>query len=95
MSDMVYVTQSAMRLVRAIFEIVLHRGWAQLVDKCLALSKMVDKRMWQSMSPLRQFKKMPEEVVKKIEKKLKVMSKDLKRFSRTLKKFTAPASDVT
>ena len=69
MSDMVYVTQSAMRLVRAIFEIVLHRGWAQLVDKCLALSKMVDKRMWQSMSPLRQFKKMPEEVVKKIEKK--------------------------
>merc|ERR1719220_1084661 len=69
MSDMVYVTQSAMRLVRAIFEIVLHRGWAQLVDKCLALSKMVDKRMWQSMSPLRQFKKMPEEGVKKIEKK--------------------------
>merc|ERR1719509_350381 len=58
-----------MRLVRAIFEIVLHRGWAQLVDKCLALSKMIDKRMWQSMSPLRQFKKMPEEVVKKIEKK--------------------------
>ena len=25
--------------------------------------------MWQSMSPLRQFRKMPEEVVKKIEKK--------------------------
>ena len=69
MADMVYVTQSAMRLVRAIFEIVLHRGWAQLADKCLSLSKMVDKRMWQSMSPLRQFRKMPEEVVKKIEKK--------------------------
>jgi len=69
MSDMVYVTQSAARLVRAIFEIVLHRGWAQLADKCLSLSKMVDKRMWQSMSPLRQFRKMPEEVVKKIEKK--------------------------
>ena len=48
---------------------MLHRGWAQLADKCLALSKMVDKRMWQSMSPLRQFRKMPEEVVKKIEKK--------------------------
>ena len=69
MADMVYVTQSAMRLVRALFEIVLHRGWAQLADKCLTLSKMVDKRMWQSMSPLRQFRKMPEEVVKKIEKK--------------------------
>lgn len=69
MSDMVYVTQSASRLMRAIFEIVLHRGWAQLADKSLALCKMVDKRMWQSMSPLRQFRKMPEEIVKKIEKK--------------------------
>lgn len=69
MSDMVYVTQSACRLMRAIFEIVLHRGWAQLADKSLALCKMVDKRMWQSMSPLRQFRKMPEEIVKKIEKK--------------------------
>nr|MBE5726299.1 lethal (3) 72Ab [Cucujiformia] len=69
MSDMVYVTQSAARLMRAIFEIVLHRGWAQLADKSLALCKMVDKRMWQSMSPLRQFRKMPEEIVRKIEKK--------------------------
>nr|XP_022917935.1 putative U5 small nuclear ribonucleoprotein 200 kDa helicase isoform X2 [Onthophagus taurus] len=69
MSDMVYVTQSAARLMRAIFEIVLHRGWAQLTDKTLSLCKMIDKRMWQSMSPLRQFRKMPEEIVKKIEKK--------------------------
>lgn len=68
-SDMVYVTQSAARLLRAIFEIVLHRGWAQLADKCLVLCKMIDRRMWQSMSPLRQFRKMPEEIVKKIEKK--------------------------
>lgn len=69
MSDMVYVTQSACRLLRAIFEIVLHRGWAQLAEKTLTLCKMVDRRMWQSMSPLRQFRKMPEEIVKKIEKK--------------------------
>ncbi|KAG7298292.1 hypothetical protein JYU34_017890 [Plutella xylostella] len=69
MADMVYVTQSASRLLRAIFEIVLYRGWAQLVDKTLALCKMVDRRMWQSMSPLRQFRKIPEEVIKKLEKK--------------------------
>ncbi|XP_071827411.1 U5 small nuclear ribonucleoprotein 200 kDa helicase-like isoform X1 [Apostichopus japonicus] len=68
-SDMVYITQSAGRLIRAIFEIVLHRGWAQLTDKTLALAKMIDKRMWQSMSPLRQFKRIPEEVTRKIEKK--------------------------
>ncbi|XP_044135180.1 U5 small nuclear ribonucleoprotein 200 kDa helicase [Bufo gargarizans] len=69
MADMVYVTQSAGRLMRAIFEVVLNRGWAQLTDKTLNLCKMIDKRMWQSMCPLRQFRKLPEEVVKKIEKK--------------------------
>lgn len=69
MADMVYITQSAGRLLRAIFEIVLHRGWAQLAEKTLALCKMVDKRMWQSMCPLRQFKKISEEVIKRIEKK--------------------------
>ncbi|XP_033632749.1 U5 small nuclear ribonucleoprotein 200 kDa helicase-like [Asterias rubens] len=68
-SDMVYITQSAGRLIRAIFEIVLHRGWAQLTDKTMSLAKMIDKRMWQSMNPLRQFRKIPEEVVRKIEKK--------------------------
>ncbi|PRQ41579.1 putative RNA helicase [Rosa chinensis] len=44
--DMVYITQSAGRLVRALFEIVLSRGWAQLADKALNLCKMVSKRMW-------------------------------------------------
>ncbi len=69
MSDMTFVTQSAARLVRAMYEIVLVHGWAQLAEKTLALCKMVDRRMWQSMSPLRQFKKIPSDVVAKIEKK--------------------------
>ncbi|CAL8084433.1 unnamed protein product [Calicophoron daubneyi] len=68
-SDMVYITQSAGRLIRAIFEIVLHRGWAELVDNALNLAKMVERRMWESMCPLRQFKKLPEEVIRKLEKK--------------------------
>ena len=55
MSDMVFITQSAQRLVRALFEMCLYRGWAQLTDKTLTLAKMIDKRMWQSMCPLRQF----------------------------------------
>jgi len=69
LSDMVYVTQSASRLLRAIFEIVLKRGWAQLAARCLNLCKMVDKRMWSTQSPLRQFKDLPEDVVKKLERK--------------------------
>ena len=40
-----------------------------MAGKLLGLCKMVDKRQWQSMSPLRQFRKIPELVVKKMEKK--------------------------
>jgi pre-mRNA-splicing helicase BRR2 len=74
-SDMVYVSQSAGRLLRAMFEVTLCRGWALLSEKTLALCKMVDKRVWLSMSPLRQFKtangqlKLQDPVIKKIEKK--------------------------
>ncbi|KAL3318570.1 hypothetical protein Ciccas_002773 [Cichlidogyrus casuarinus] len=68
-SDMVYITQSANRLIRAIYEIVLHRGWAELADVALSLAKMCERRMWESMCPLRQFKKLPEEVIRKLEKK--------------------------
>lgn len=69
MADMSYITQSAGRLFRALFEICLYKGWANLADKTLDLCKMIEKRMWLSMSPLRQFKKLPIEVIKKIEKK--------------------------
>ena len=51
---MVYVTQSAGRLMRCLFEICLKRGWAGLTDKSLALCKMVSQRMWGSQTPLRQ-----------------------------------------
>lgn len=54
MADMVYVTQSAVRILRAIFEICLDKGWAGLTRKTLDLCKMVEKRQWLSMSPLRQ-----------------------------------------
>eukprot|EP01027_Heterolobosea_sp_BB2_P011038 GEZU01016104.1.p1 GENE.GEZU01016104.1~~GEZU01016104.1.p1 ORF type:complete len:2151 (-),score=711.87 GEZU01016104.1:145-6597(-) len=68
-ADMVYITQSAGRILRALFEIALRRGWAQLTEKLLNLCKMVDRRMWSSQSPLRQFKGIPEDIVKRIEKK--------------------------
>ncbi|KAJ3182114.1 DEIH-box ATPase [Irineochytrium annulatum] len=68
-SDMVFVTQSASRILRAIFEICLKRGWAQLSRKALDLCKMVDKRMWLSMSPLRQFRNFPMATIMKLERK--------------------------
>jgi pre-mRNA-splicing helicase BRR2 len=68
-SDMVYVTQSAGRILRAVFEICMKRGWAQLTKKALNLCKMVEKRMWLPMSPLRQFKAMPQDIVRRLERK--------------------------
>ena len=46
-TDMVYVTQSAGRLMRCLYEICLRRGWAGLTEKALALCKMV---RWVKMS---------------------------------------------
>ncbi|XP_043809314.1 LOW QUALITY PROTEIN: DExH-box ATP-dependent RNA helicase DExH12-like [Manihot esculenta] len=68
-SDMVFITQSAGRLMRALFEIVLKRGWAQLAEKALNLCKMVNKRMWSVQTPLRQFSGIPNEILMKLEKK--------------------------
>lgn len=68
-SDMVYVTQSAGRLMRCLYEICLRRGWAGLTDKALSLCKMVNHRMWGSQSPLRQFKGLPAEILVRLEKK--------------------------
>lgn len=55
-SDMVYISQSAGRIMRALFEICSKRGWAQLSLIILNVCKMIEKRMWSTMTPLRQFK---------------------------------------
>ncbi|XP_071692835.1 DExH-box ATP-dependent RNA helicase DExH12-like [Rutidosis leptorrhynchoides] len=68
-SDMVFITQSAGRLMRALFEIVLKRGWAQLAEKALNLCKMINKRIWSVQTPLRQFHGIKNEILMKLEKK--------------------------
>ncbi|KAE8057467.1 hypothetical protein FH972_014157 [Carpinus fangiana] len=68
-SDMVFITQSAGRLLRALFEIVLKRGWAQLAEKALNLCKMVNRRMWSVQTPLRQFNGISNDILMKLEKK--------------------------
>ncbi|KAK2464636.1 hypothetical protein APHAL10511_003329 [Amanita phalloides] len=68
-SDMVYVTQSAGRILRAIFEICLKRGWAVPARAALDMCKEVEKRMWRSMTPLRQFRGVPADVTRKAEGK--------------------------
>ncbi|KAI0244580.1 Pre-mRNA-splicing helicase BRR2 [Massospora cicadina] len=69
MSDMVYVTQSAGRILRAMFEMCLRRGWAGLARAALDLCKIVDRRCWLSMTPLRQFRTIPPDLIKRIDAK--------------------------
>jgi pre-mRNA-splicing helicase BRR2 len=68
MADMVYVTQSAGRILRAIFEICLKKGWSQVAKLALDLCKMAEKRMWPTMTPLRQFPSCPKDIVQKAER---------------------------
>ncbi|KAE8223116.1 hypothetical protein CF319_g3803 [Tilletia indica] len=68
-SDMVYVTQSAGRILRALFEICTKRGYARLSHIALDLCKMVEKRQWGSMTPLRQFTGVPADLIRRLERK--------------------------
>ncbi|KAF2835475.1 pre-mRNA-splicing factor brr2 [Patellaria atrata CBS 101060] len=68
MADLVYITQSAGRILRAIFEICLRRGWSSVAKTALDLCKMAEKRMWPTMTPLRQFPNCPREIVQKAER---------------------------
>jgi pre-mRNA-splicing helicase BRR2 len=52
-ADTVYVSQNAGRIMRALFEISLKKGWALLADQMLNLCKICEKRLWNSMTPLR------------------------------------------
>ncbi|KAA8490499.1 U5 small nuclear ribonucleoprotein [Porphyridium purpureum] len=87
-ADMVYVTQSAARIARALFDLVLRRRWAQAAEKCLSLYKMIKWRQWNVESPLRQFGSagavgpdhhriaVPTELLRKLERK----DMELERF---------------
>ena len=62
---MIYITQSGGRLLRAIHEITLRKNWSALSKITLDLCKMVEKRMWLTNSPFRQFGALvPREIVK-------------------------------
>lgn len=68
MADMVYVTQSAGRILRAVFEIALKKGWSSVAKTALDLCKMAEKRMWPTMTPLRQFPTCPHDIIQKAER---------------------------
>ncbi len=68
-SDCSFVSQSLGRIVRAMFEIVLKKGWPEVITKLQLLDKCIEKRMWAMESPLRQYPTLSNEVVNRLEDK--------------------------
>ncbi|KAK4338825.1 hypothetical protein RND71_040287 [Anisodus tanguticus] len=89
LSEMVYVTQSAARLMRALCEIVLKRGCALLAEKALKWCKMICKRTWSVRTPLRQFNGIPNEILMKLEKKDLAWERYYDLSSQELEHFTS------
>ncbi|KAG0662889.1 DEIH-box ATPase [Maudiozyma exigua] len=66
-ADMVFIQQSAGRLIKAMFELCLKKKWSKVTKLLLTLSKCIDRKMWVTNSPLRQYQKCPIEVIRKAE----------------------------
>lgn len=64
-----FALQNAARIVRALFEIALRKRWPAMTYRLLNLSKVIDKRLWGWVSPLRQFSVLPPSVLSKLEEK--------------------------
>jgi hypothetical protein len=56
-SDAQYISQSLARIMRALFEICLRRGWSEMTSLLLEYCKAVDHKIWPHLHPLRQFDK--------------------------------------
>ncbi|GAA0146069.1 DNA metabolism protein [Lithospermum erythrorhizon] len=54
-SDATYVSASLGRIMRALFEICLRRGWSEMASLMLEFCKAVDRQIWPHQHPLRQF----------------------------------------
>ena len=58
-ADLSYISQSAGRIFRALFELCLRRGWCSVADLLLAYCIAVERRLWPHASPLRQVTRPP------------------------------------
>lgn len=56
-SDAAYISASLARIMRALFEICLRRGWSEMSLFLLEYCKAVDRQIWPHQHPLRQFDK--------------------------------------
>jgi pre-mRNA-splicing helicase BRR2 len=70
MADMIYISQSAGRLFRALYDLSLRKGWAKLARVLLNISKMIEKKLWLTSTPLRQFPHVPMDIINVAERSM-------------------------
>ncbi|KAL8547142.1 hypothetical protein ACS0TY_006743 [Phlomoides rotata] len=69
-SDASYISSSLARIMRALYEICLRRGWSEMSSFMLEYCKAVDRRVWPHQHPLRQFDKdISAEILRKLEER--------------------------
>ncbi|KAL4717222.1 hypothetical protein ACJJTC_017109 [Scirpophaga incertulas] len=66
-SDLNYISQNAVRIVRALFEITLRKNNAYMAGLYLRMAKMMELQLWDFYSDMRQFNCFPNEILKHIE----------------------------
>ncbi|XP_021733961.1 DExH-box ATP-dependent RNA helicase DExH14-like isoform X1 [Chenopodium quinoa] len=67
-SDAAYISASLARIMRALFEICLRRGWSEMSAFMLEYCKAVDRQIWPHQHPLRQFDRdISLEILRKLE----------------------------
>ncbi|KAL3683377.1 hypothetical protein R1sor_001399 [Riccia sorocarpa] len=67
-ADSAYINASLGRIMRALFEICIRRGWCSMAAMLLEYCKAVDRRVWPHQHPLRQFDTiLSQEVLHKLE----------------------------
>ncbi|CAA0836045.1 U5 small nuclear ribonucleoprotein helicase [Striga hermonthica] len=69
-SDASYISSSLARIMRALFEICLRRGWSEMSSFMLEYCKAVDRQIWPHQHPLRQFdREISAEILRKLEER--------------------------
>ncbi|XP_046420627.1 activating signal cointegrator 1 complex subunit 3 [Neodiprion fabricii] len=89
LSDQSYITQNAVRICRALFEMVLRKNNAIMAGRLLGIAKMLELQQWDHMSPMRQFCCLPQDIITKIEDRHLTMEKlkdmDIKEIGNILR----------
>lgn len=67
MSDLSFITQNAVRIARAVFDIMLHKNNSLMAGRFLRLCLMLEHQQWHTESEMRQFHILGPDIINKIE----------------------------